>query len=305
MVVNKPLGKTSEKPLLLVGAIFFWGVATIPTLDVENNKILNLYWWPPTSRWFCEAMDFQDSPLLQLPHVRRSSSNTYLPANDGWKCSCGRSYDFTCFIFTTALRHALCCLFCCEVTGSRNQLGRPLGNFIPKSSLSGRCQRVHQPSKRWSKHLSRLFWRDWGPSRNNRSCVTSIFLKRVINIDIRYVTWVTWYLLGTLFKNKLQWSSERSSFKRALGHSKYINLYKVFFWGWLLRLPSGVKRQHFPFEESIPSSPDSQVLDIQSFCQHLPKVELSYTVEAPLNCGSQVNLRNASVEKFNKCILDI
>ena len=55
----------------------------------------------------------------------------------------------------------------------------------------------------------------------------------------------------------------------------------------------------------FPSSSPSQVLDIQSFCQHLPKVELSYTVEAPLTCGSQVNLRNASVEKFNKCMLNI
>lgn len=84
--------------------------------------------------------------------------------------------------------------------------------------------------------------------------------------------------------------------------------YKVFFWGWLLRLPSGVISPAFSLwgdGESIPSSPDSQVLDIQSFCQHLPKVELSYTVEAPLNCGSQVNLRNASVEKFNKCMLNI
>ena len=222
------------------------------------------------------------------------------------------------------------------------------------STLSGRCQRVHQPSKRWSKHLSRLFWRDWGPSRNNRSCVTSIFwmntrvfttrshnsvdfLKRVINIDSRwwfqiffifipilgkwsnltnifqmgwnhqlviFDMWLDIYWGHYLKTNVNEWSRERSSFKKGLGPSKYINLYKVFFWGWLLRLPSGVKRQHFPFEgmvrESIPSSPDSQVLDIQSFCQHLPKVELSYTVEAPLTCGSQVNLRNASVEKIQQ-----
>ena len=63
-----------------------------------------------------------------------------------------------------------------------------------------------------------------------------------------WLGWLDIYWGHYLKTNFNEWSSERSSFKRALGHSKYINLYKVFFWGWLLRLPSGVKRQHFPFE---------------------------------------------------------
>lgn len=146
---------------------------------------------------------------------------------------CGRSYDFICFIFTTALRHALCCLFCCEVTASRNQLGRPLGNFTPKlSSLSGRCQRVHQPSKRWSKHLSRLFWRDWGPSRNSRSCVTSIFWMNTRVFTTRshnsvdfwrglsiliFDMWLDIYWGHYLKTNVNEWSRERSSFKKGIG----------------------------------------------------------------------------------------
>ena len=60
--------------------------------------------------------------------------------------------------------------------------------------------------------------------------------------------WLDIYWGHYLKTNVNEWSRERSSFKKGLGPSKYINLYKVFFWGWLLRLPSGVKRQHFPFE---------------------------------------------------------
>ena len=97
VVVNKPLGKTSEKPLLLVGAIFFWGVATIPTLDVVQNPQLVLV--TPHEPMVFQAMDFQDSPLLQLPHVRRSSSNKYLPANDGFIFR-----EFSAFILWKILR---------------------------------------------------------------------------------------------------------------------------------------------------------------------------------------------------------